>query len=134
MFRRRKPRIKRLTDIELKTYQALDYLKVRFKREYYVGNYPVDFYLPDYNFSIQVDGAYWHCECNKCKSSKKETNTQKFQSNRDKACITYHKYCKINIIRICECIIKENTIEELASYINKFIEKIKKGERLTNSA
>ena len=130
MFKRRRSRVKKPTDIELKTYHALDLLKVKFKREQYHGNYPVDFYLPDYNFSIQVDGSYWHSGCNKCRGDVKLTTKQKFQSNRDKACITYHKYCKISIIRICSCTIQENTIEDLANYIGKFLKRIKEGEKI----
>jgi len=38
--------------------------KIRFIQSYFVSNidykYPADFYLPDYNLIVEIDGLYWH--------------------------------------------------------------------------
>lgn len=114
----------KVTGIEKKVAAALSILDIKFFREYYIGNYPVDFFIPEYNLSIQVDGCYFH-RCSICYKNKKVLNRQLFQQNRDKACLTYHKYCNISLVRIRECTInKKNIIDTL----RQVVEKVKGGE------
>lgn len=58
--------IKRDTEIELQVKAKLDELGVRYEHSYNLnGRFFVDFYLPDFNTIIEVDGCYWH-KCVKC--------------------------------------------------------------------
>lgn len=103
-------------------------LNISFKKEYKIGNYPVDFFLPEYNLSIQCDGCWHHnkdCDC--LKKVDKIYPRQIFQERRDRACIAYHKYHKINIVRFkgCEILNKAN---EIKNRINIIIKKIESGE------
>ena len=90
--------------------------------------YHVDFFLPDYNLSIQADSIYWHGGCSECNISNKLNARQIFQQTRDKACICYHKFKKINLLRICECKIKNE--EKLNEVINKTFNSIIKGKKV----
>ena len=83
--------------------------------------------MPDYNLTLQCDSSYWHGPCKNCKDVD-INRRQKLQSRRDKACLTYHKYAKINIIRLCECLIKEE--DELVKLLSYYIGKIEGGEKL----
>lgn len=48
------------TSIELATYAALDALRVRHERQFRIGWYVVDAYLPESRTVIEVQGDYWH--------------------------------------------------------------------------
>jgi very-short-patch-repair endonuclease len=39
---------------------VLDILNIRYENEMSVGRYNIDFYLPDYDAVLEVDGEYWH--------------------------------------------------------------------------
>jgi G:T-mismatch repair DNA endonuclease (very short patch repair protein) len=114
----------KVTGIEKKVAATLSELNIKFLREHYIGNYPVDFYIPEYNLSIQSDGCYFHL-CEKCYKNKKASSRQLFQQHRDKACLTYHKYCRISLVRIRECTINKKNI---LSIIKGVIEQIRNGE------
>lgn len=116
------------TNIEKKLQFLLQELKLNFAMEYYVGNYPVDFFLKEHNLSINIDGCWVHgCNCD-LNLGKKKYPRQVFQLRRDKACILYHKYSKINIIRIKECTLLN--IEESKAIILEVITRISKGEQV----
>jgi very-short-patch-repair endonuclease len=114
----------KVTSIEKKVAATLNELNLKFFREHYLGNYPVDFYIPKYNLSIQADGDYFHF-CSKCYKNKNPSNRQIFQQHRDKACLTYHKYCRISLIRLRECTINKRNILKIIKIV---IEKINGGE------
>lgn len=113
------------TDIEKLVSSCLREQGFYYKREHRLDNYHVDFYLPHFNLSIQADSTYWHGGCNCCRV-KGLTARQRFQRHRDRACLTYHRYRRINILRICECVIKDKTA--LVNLIKTSIEKIENGE------
>lgn len=118
------------TDIEIIFHNLLKELNISCKREYYHDYYPVDFFLPNYNLSIQVDGSFHHGPCKSCKTyGKKLLPRQIFQSRRDASCIMYHKYRGINILRICECKIKQDLIN-VKILLLTVLEKIKNGEKI----
>lgn len=121
--------MKKLTDIEKIVRDLLFFNNIKYKREYKVGNYPVDFYLPDYNLSIQCDGCFHH-QCISCyKKQKVKYARQIFQKQRDKSCIAYHMYHKINILRLKGCDILSSKEKTLIK-INKVIKKIINGEKV----
>lgn len=129
MYKKRKEKRKKVrTDIEQILYLILlNDLSVKFKSEFKVGNYPVDFYLPNCKLSIQCDGNYFHGGCEKCNPKDIKTKRQFFQSHRDQACLTYHKYCKISLIRLCSCFIKSEKIA-VVNYLKAVIKRVKSGE------
>lgn len=53
------------TWIENKMKRFLRDNNIRYKFQYKVGRYCVDFYLPFYRLVIECDGCYWH-NCNEC--------------------------------------------------------------------
>ena len=115
------------TDIEKIMRSILLNMSVDFKKEYKIGNYYVDFYLPKYNLSIQCDGCWFHLpKCN-CLKIVKIYKRQLFQQRRDKACIAYHIYHNINIIRFKGCEIINNS-QEIFKKIQSILKKISNGE------
>ena len=121
---------RKVTDIEDLMAQLLKELGLKFKREYYIGNYPVDFYLPDYKLSIQTDGC-WHHSHKNCKlAAGKKYPRQVFQVRRDKACMAYHKHVKISILRIRECTLKGDR-DKVINIIYDCLEKITKGKLIS---
>lgn len=48
------------TKIELILYSILDDLKINYYKQYRVGFYLFDCFLPDYNVLIECNGDYWH--------------------------------------------------------------------------
>ena len=48
------------TSIERTVRLALDSLGVEYEQEFPVGRRSIDFYLPDLNSALEVDGQYWH--------------------------------------------------------------------------
>ena len=57
-------RISYISKPEKEMSQILNYLNIVYKQQHFINEiehfYPVDFYLPDYNTVIEVDGKYWH--------------------------------------------------------------------------
>jgi very-short-patch-repair endonuclease len=126
MVKYKKPKKRKSTSIETTFQLILQDLSLNFKREHYIGNYPVDFFLKEHNLSIEIDGCFHHA-CSKCYPDKKEQYPrQMFQKRRDKACIMYHKYSKINILRIKECSLVD--INAIKCIILEVLSRISKGE------
>lgn len=121
--------MKKLTDIEKAVRQILLSLGFSFKMQHKIGNYPVDFYIPKYKLTIQTDGCFFHSAKCSCFKAKKIYPRQIFQQRRDKACIAYHKYHKINIIRLRGCEILESP-EHIVKTILSTIERIKDGDSI----
>jgi very-short-patch-repair endonuclease len=48
------------TSIERKVAAALRALGIEFVREYRIGRYSIDFFVPASNIAIEADGDYWH--------------------------------------------------------------------------
>lgn len=118
------------SDLERQFGNAISNAGIRYSQQTRIGNYPVDFYIKTANLSIQVDGCYWHLNCDSCNPDPKKIKPrQKFQARRDKACNMYHKYKKVNMLRFRECFIKAN-IELIPTIIYNTIKDIKAGEEV----
>lgn len=50
------------TSIEKFIEDLLNQLGVKFKKQKAIRFYNVDFFLPDYNLVLQINGEYWHCD------------------------------------------------------------------------
>ena len=76
----------------------LDENKIKYKFQYKIERYLVDFYLPDTNLIIEVYGDYWHT--NPKFYNEPKSKAQKFNAVRDKLKIKYLKLkgYKIKII------------------------------------
>lgn len=119
--------VKKATDIERVMKCILLNMNVSFKSEYKIGNYPVDFYLPDYNLSLQCDGCWVHNHMCKNNKYKKIYPRQIFQQQKDRSCAAYHIYHKINLIRFNGCEILDNT-NKIIDKLKCIFKKIKNGE------
>jgi very-short-patch-repair endonuclease len=74
----------------------LDSVGANYIQEYKIGRFWADFYLPDYNAVIEVDGDYWHSL-----PSVKEKDTRK------------DKFLKLNgiiVIHIKECELRTSDV------------------------
>lgn len=49
------------TDIEAKTYKALEELGISYQPQKRFGHYYADAFIPELNIVIEVNGDYWHC-------------------------------------------------------------------------
>lgn len=100
------------SNLEKKVYQYLKDFRYKFKVQYRVGNFKVDFFLTDYDMTVQVDGSYYHGVCIKCKNARvqKHWAAQKY---RDGGCIVYHKSVNLSILRICECEINDDQFQKI---------------------
>jgi len=83
--------------------EFLDKEKIFYKQEYKIGSYWIDFYIPNMNLCIEVDGNYWH-------SFEK-------QKNRDKKKNEYLRKKGYSLLRIDE---KENFGKEILNCWEKF--------------
>jgi len=98
---------RKTTDIEQEVKKLLEDLEFFYIREYRFGSFNIDFFLPEFEISIQADGEYWHGFCKKCKT-KELTSRQLFRQYKDLACIALHKVRGTSILRFCGCEIKNN--------------------------
>jgi very-short-patch-repair endonuclease len=48
------------TGIERDVRLALTQLKIDYMQEHYIRPYRIDFYLPQWQVALEVDGLYWH--------------------------------------------------------------------------
>ena len=62
------------TKPELAVESQLKQMSVRFEKQKRIKSKQFDFYLPDYNMLIEVDGEYWH-------SLPKAVKNDKFKNN-----------------------------------------------------
>jgi very-short-patch-repair endonuclease len=53
------------SNLEIRFETILELLNIKYKHSYYINtqnhHFIYDFYLPDYNLLIEVDGDFWHC-------------------------------------------------------------------------
>ena len=83
---------------------------VRFEIEKLVEYWSFDIYIPSVNLYLEIDGDYWHSNPVKYKNGP-QSKAQKINYTRD---ISKNKYCKshdINLVRIWEYDIINNTKE-----------------------
>lgn len=116
---RRKVR-RKATGIEKKISKWLKVNGIYYRREYRIGFFNVDFYIPSANLVIQSDGCYWHFNACSCNVGKKPTGKQLAQQARDKACngVLYSRGFKV--LRLKECDILNNWEEcerQIRSYL-----------------
>jgi very-short-patch-repair endonuclease len=123
--------MRKATDIERAVARILQNEKLSYVREYRIGTYPVDFYLRDFNLTIQADGCYHH-GCPYCYTSKDLQPRQKKQTLKDKACVVFHRHSKINIIRFYGCHILEDP-QYVISVLKDSIEEICDGGYVNRS-
>lgn len=55
-----KARGNHFTDLEVEVAAWLTRLEISFVYQHQIGPYLADFYLPDFNVVLEVDGDYWH--------------------------------------------------------------------------
>jgi very-short-patch-repair endonuclease len=118
---------RKLTDIESILTKLLEDEGFPYVREYRLGTYNVDVYLPCFKLSIQADGGYFHSYCSKCPDYREPTSRQNMRRQKDEACISLHKYYNISILRFCGCELK-NEIGMVRENILSAIELIGKGK------
>jgi len=77
-------RVKQLSEgfrsgLEVATANRLDHLGLRYQSQFPVGHYVWDFYLPDHQLLVDVNGEYWHSlPENVCKDKAKLTYTARY--------------------------------------------------------
>ena len=71
------------TKMEDEMSEFLDAIGVKYYRNYrgLIPPLEVDFYLPEYNIAIEMDGLYWHSEVNKPNPNYHKEKTEKCLSN-----------------------------------------------------
>ena len=52
--------LRKPTGPEIKTKEVLERCNIKFKEQFVIKDRLYDFYLPDYNLLIEIDGIYWH--------------------------------------------------------------------------
>lgn len=95
----------RPTKIETIVYEELNKRNIKFEKQYLVGRFIVDAYIPKDNLIIEVDGIYWHSLENIIK--------------RDKARDAYFKKCGYNLLRIKEEVIHTGEFKSFLDNIKK---------------
>lgn len=73
--------------LEYKFETLLELLEIRYNHSFYIPSIKkiYDFYLPDYNILIEIDGDFWHCNPIKypeptCKTQEKNIINDKFKN------------------------------------------------------
>ena len=56
---------KNVSSLEEQVAGLLDTLGIAYIRQYTVGNCLVDFYIPEKNLLLEINGCWWHC-CEQC--------------------------------------------------------------------
>jgi very-short-patch-repair endonuclease len=119
-------RRRKATDIEKILAKILKELGFSFQKEKKIGTYRVDFYVKELNLSVQADGC-WHHGLSCC--NEELSFRQKVQHKRDLACISYHKHCGLNIVRLPGCKIKEKPLE-VKEVLIKYMKEIVRGNKI----
>lgn len=72
--------------LEEKFLFMLDIMDIEYKRFFYAKSIKAfyDFYLPDYNILIEVDGDFWHCNPNKFLDPKYESQKNNLKRDKEK--------------------------------------------------
>lgn len=108
------------TKIEIKMERFLVNENIEFIKNYKIGIFLVDFYLPKHNLIIECDGDYWHANPNFIKG--KELTTPQLQNiERDKRKNKELKKRKIRFLRFWEHDIN-NDFDKVISLIKKSLE------------
>jgi len=118
---------KRLNGLETQFAAMLKRLGIKFRAQYILKDRIYDFYLPEYETLIEVDGDYWHCNPRKYPSgpvNKMQTENRKNDVYKD----SLAKAWGFNLLRIWEYDIRNK-----GGYVSKnliaALEAIKKGEK-----
>ena len=87
----------------------LSLLEIKYIHSYYIESIHkiYDFYLPDYNILIEVDGDFWHCNPN-TKFAIPECKTQKYNIENDKIKTQWALDNDYKLLRFWENDIKNN--------------------------
>lgn len=108
------------TDIEMMVKKWLDEHNVKYEYQYHLdGKFYPDFYLPDKNIILEVQGDYWHANP-KIYSADKLDERQKKHIVRDKRKFGYYKHKGIKYYELWGLDIKQDinslmkTIKEIA--------------------
>src|SRR5690606_2887028 len=92
-----------------KTFEnILTILEIKYEKFYYAKSIKAfyDFYLPDYNILIEVDGDFWHC--NPLKYSEPKFPSQVKNLERDKQKNEWASQNNIKLLRFWENDINNN--------------------------
>lgn len=104
---------KKDTKIEIIVKETLEKLNISFIKNYKCSRYIFDFYLLDYNFVIECQGDYWHCNPI---FFNKPNNIQLKNIERDKRKIEY-----LEINNIQSLFMWENEIHKNKDILDKII-------------
>lgn len=111
------------SNLEYKFEGILQTLNLNFIHSYYIKEIKkiYDFYLPEYNMLIEVDGDFWHCNPN-TKFSIPECKTQEININNDKIKNQWAQDNNYKLLRFWEYDINNN-IEEVITTLKKEVGK-----------
>lgn len=107
------------TLLELKFEDILNDLNVVFISQHTVCGYNFDYYIPDKNLLIEVDGDFWHCNPKKYPEGPKYRSQLITLENDKKKNLLCERIKDIKLLRFWEKDINENpewVIEELKMY------------------
>jgi len=121
MYKRRRSK-RKSTSIENAVAKWLTTNKIRYRREFLIGYFHVDFYIKSANLIIQTDGCYWHFNECSCNTNKRPTGDQMAQRLRDKSCNGVLNSLGYNVLRLKECDILKNW-EECEKKINSYLKR-----------
>ncbi len=107
-----------MNKLETRFSEILNEMKINYFSQYQIGLYFADFYLPDYNLIILVDGDYWHVN-EHVHPEGVTSEAQKINLANDKRFEGYIKHqTNYRLFRIWEETINSKTKEELKSIID----------------
>lgn len=113
------------TKPELKFKEYLEQNKINFFQQYKLINKYYDFYLSEYNLLVEVDGDYWHGK--DILDENLLGLSQKKNRKNDKYKNELAKEHKINLLRIWETDINNNTFKEI---LNERIKTLNLGRKI----
>lgn len=99
---------KKDTFIEKKVEQFLKLHNIKYKKEYKIGKFFIDFYLPKYNVCIECQGDYWHANPYKYDRKNLKYQMQKDNVRRDKIKYFYLKRNNVTLLNLWEYEIRKN--------------------------
>jgi very-short-patch-repair endonuclease len=89
------------TECHIRFENILKKLEIKYEDEFVVEYWSFDFYLPEYNFYIEIDGDYWHSNP-KFYPDGPKTKAQKINYTRN---ISKNNFCiknNLNLLRFWE--------------------------------
>jgi G:T-mismatch repair DNA endonuclease (very short patch repair protein) len=108
---------KQPTIIETLTYQALTELNISFDKQYRVGKFVCDVFIPERKLVIEVQGDYWHGNP-RFYSEETMNKTQRVHFERDKKKREAYNKAGLKLIELWESDIKEFGAKQL---LEKFL-------------